>query len=281
MDDNEISQSQDQHSKNIHKPTRAIIVAAGLGKRLRPYTDKMPKSMVPIAGRPMMLRNLEMMRKCNVTEFVIIRGYLANVFEERKQELGPGIHFVENLDYQTNNILMSLFKAEENLKHKESLYFSYSDIIFGQDVMDKLTDAEGDICLIIDKQYSKVYEGRTDHPLEQAELCTLDKDGLVSKVGKCCCEYKDAIGEFIGLAKFSDKGRQQLLDSYNELRKEYEGTSKPFVRAPNWQQAYVCDLLEYMIQKKGVKMVPVFIEGRWREIDTVQDKERADKQVDW
>jgi hypothetical protein len=48
-----------------------------------------------------------------------------------------------------------------------------------------------------------------------------------------------------------------------------------------WAQSYVCDMLEYLIEQKGQKMTPVFIEGRWREIDTVQDKNLADARADY
>jgi len=260
------------------RPTKAIVIAAGLGKRLRPYTDQMPKSMVPIAGMPMLVRTLNCLRNVGVTEFVIIRGYLGRVYEERIKELGEGITFVENADYESNNILLSLFKAEKELAGP--LYITYSDIIFAQDVTDKLADAVGDGCLIVDKHFAKVYEGRTDHPLEQAELCSVDPEGWVKQVGKCSCDYNEAVGEFIGLAKFSAAGIQQLVQTYKELETEYsKEPNKPFIRAPRWNQSYFCDILEYMVKHKNAKFSPVYIEGRWREIDTVQDKQRADKSV--
>jgi len=264
-------------SSDVVKPTKAVFVAAGMGQRLRPFTDEMPKCLVPIAGKPMLVRSMGALRNVSVGEFTIVRGYLAEVLEKRKEELGTGIRFVENSDYESNNILQSLFKAEKYLQGP--VYVSYSDIIFTQGVCDKLAYAEGDICLIVDTQYSKIYEGRTLHPLEQAELCELDQEGFVIRVGKCSCSYEKAYGEFIGLAKFSEKGIKCLVDTYNELKKEYEGTtSKPFVRAKNWSQAYLCDLLEFVAQNKpSVKIVAVPIEGCWREIDTTQDKERADR----
>ena len=73
-----------------------------------------------------------------------------------------------------------------------------------------------------------------------------------------------------------------MIDTYTDLEKEYTGTTdKAFVRAASWSQTYVCDMLEHLVEKKEVKMTPVIIEGRWREIDTVQDKNNADKSVDW
>jgi len=148
--------------------------------------------------------------------------------------------------------------------------------------MDSLAQSSGDICLVVDQEFSKIYDGRTDHPLEQAEMCTINERELVEKIGKCCCNYSEAVGEFIGLAKFTAKGAQQLVASYEALAAQYKDTTdKPFVRAKNWQQTYLCDLLEYMTQQDRVAMTPVFIKGRWREIDTVQDKTRADATVDW
>lgn len=86
--------------------------------------------------------------------------------------------------------------------------------------------------------------------------------------------------EFIGLAKFSAAGIEQMVQTYKELEVEYlKEPNKPFVRAPRWSQSYFCDLLEYMVQQKKSKLTPVYIYGRWREIDTVQDKERADTSV--
>ncbi len=82
------------------------------------------------------------------------------------------------------------------------------------------------------------------------------------------------------MAKFSAAGIEQLVKTYKELEAEYANQpNKPFVRAPRWNQSYFCDILEYMVQQKKAKLTPVYIEGRWREIDTVQDKERADKSV--
>ena len=57
---------------------KAIIVAAGMGRRLSPYTDDRPKCLVEIKGRPLLLRQLEAYRQAGVSEFIIIRGYLGD-----------------------------------------------------------------------------------------------------------------------------------------------------------------------------------------------------------
>ncbi len=265
-------------------PTRAVIVAAGMGRRLSPYTDEMPKCMVPVGDRPMLAWQLDAFRAHGVTEFVIVRGYLGDVLEARVGELGDGIQFVDNADFRKNNILQSLFCAREHLDG--AFLVTYSDIIYTPEVVQRCVASPGDIALIIDRDFRDVYEGRTDHPLEEAEVSDLTDDGLVRRVGKRALPAGDAWGEFIGLAKFSAAGAAWLCDAWDELVREYDGREgQPFQRAKAFRNAYLTDMLQHLIDA-GRPVTPVEIRGHWREIDTVQDLERArallgSTQEDW
>src|SRR5262249_12241116 len=139
------------------------IVAAGMGRRLAPYTDGMPKCLVPVRGRPMLRRALDAFRAHGLDDFVVVRGYKAEVLERRKDELGPGVRFVDNPDYRDNNILQSLFCAERELDGP--ILFTYADIVFTEEVVGRLVAAPGDVSLVVDRRFRDVYVGRTDHPL--------------------------------------------------------------------------------------------------------------------
>lgn len=258
---------------------KAVIVAAGKGRRLQPYTDQVPKCLVPVAGRPIMLRQLDAFRAHGVSETVVVRGYRADVLERRKAELGSGVRFVENPDYEHNNILQSLFKAEAELDGP--FLFTYADIVFTREVVRDLLATPGDVCLVIDRDFAKVYDGRTDHPLPEAEVSSLDERGRVRAVGKRALPPSEAFGEFIGLAKFSAAGARALTSAWRTLSAEYAGRpDAPFGRATRWIDAYLTDMLQHLIDT-GVEVVPVPIRGQWREIDTVQDLHRAAAVVDW
>ncbi len=261
------------------RPTRAVVVAAGMGRRLLPYTDQMPKCLVPVGGRPMLRRAIDAFRAHGVTDFVVVRGYKAEVLEARKEELGPGVRFVENREYRDNNILQSLFCAAAELEGP--FLFTYADIVFTGEVGRRLMEAEGDLCLVVDRRFADIYEGRTDHPLPEAEVTSIDASGFVAKVGKRALPPEEAAGEFIGLAKLSAAGAARFVSAWRELEEQYRGRPEdPFQRAPAWRVAYLTDLLQHMIDR-GERMTPVWIEGMWREIDTVQDLERAQTAVDW
>jgi NDP-sugar pyrophosphorylase family protein len=260
------------------RPTKAIVIAAGQGRRLRPYTEHMPKCMVPVGDQPLLRHQLDAFRAHGVHEFVIIRGYLGDVIEARRDELGPGdIRFVDNPDYQQNNILASLFCAEHELDGP--VLITYSDIIFTPEVVGSLLASRGDIALVIDRDFAAIYEGRTEHPLEEAEVAELDPAGSVHRVGKRALPPERAFGEFIGLVKVSGAGAATLRTAWGDLEARYQGKpDAPFQRAARFQNAYLTDLLQHLIDA-GRSLTPVPIRGQWREIDTVQDLERAERLV--
>jgi choline kinase len=259
-------------------PKKALIIAAGMGRRLAPFTDEMPKCLVPVRGKPMLVRQLEAFRAHGVERFVVIRGYKADVLERRKDELGPGVSFVENTEFASNNILQSMFKAGAELD--EELYVTYADIVFATSVVGKLAAAPGDFNLIVDRDFEDIYVGRTLHPLPEAEVCAVDASGRMTEVGKRSVPIERAYGEFIGLAKLSAAGARTLAEAYAHLAVHYAGReTEPFGRN-TWRGAYLTDLFEHLIGA-GQTFRPVDIHGQWREIDTTQDLERAEAQVDW
>ncbi len=252
---------------------RAIIIAAGRGRRLMPYTDRMPKCLVPVDHRTIMGIQLDAFRIHGVREIIIIRGYLGDVMTERAGELGGGVRFVDNREWEHNNILESLFCAEQEIEGP--LFLTYGDIIFTPAVVGRLVEAPGDVCLVIDRAFRDVYEGRDEHPLPEAEVADLDARGLVRRVGKRALPPEEAFGEFIGLAKVSAAGARWMREAWGELRSAYRGREEqPFQRAPSFRAAYLSDMLQHLIEA-GRPIQPVAIDGEWREIDTVQDLQRA------
>lgn len=253
-------------------PTKAIVIAAGRGRRLIPYTDEMPKCLVPVDHRSIAQIQLEAMRAHGIEDVVFIRGYLGEVLEARAGELAP-VRFVDNRDWQDNNILESLFCAGAELDGPVLL--TYSDIIFTPEVVGRLMASDGDIALVIDRDFRDVYQGRTDHPLEEAEVADLDDSGAVANVGKRALPAERAWGEFIGLARLSAAGAALFRETWAALLERYQGRAdQPFERAPTFRQAYLTDLLQHLINA-GQRVEPVPIRGSWREIDTVQDLQRA------
>ncbi|MCU1282352.1 MAG: phosphocholine cytidylyltransferase family protein, partial [bacterium] len=136
---------------------------------------------------------------------------------------------------------------------------------------------EGDYALVIDRRWHEAYVGRQHHPVEEGEVARVD-DGRVTLVGKKTMAPADATGEFIGLARFSARAAEAMRARFHQRRQELAGL--PYGRAPRFEVAYLTDLLNDLIDS-GEVMRPAFIDGGWREIDTVEDLERAKSVVSW
>ncbi|MES1172024.1 MAG: phosphocholine cytidylyltransferase family protein [Bacteroidota bacterium] len=253
---------------------KAIIVAAGRGRRLGPETAEIPKCMVEVGGRPILHRQLAALSAAGATDFVIVRGYLG----DRISAPGYPVRFVENPEWQTNNILASLLYAAAEMTG--GFLFSYSDIVFAPAHAHLTARSQADVGLVIDRRWQETYVGRAQHPISEAELASVRENpngAIVDRVGKTVVPANEAVGEFIGLAKFSAAGAAALLSVWSRARAG--GLDQPYGRAAQLRNAYLSDALNALADA-GTAMTPLFIDGRWREIDTEEDLSRAHAVVD-
>jgi choline kinase len=255
------------------KITRAILIAAGRGKRLGTHTDEVPKCMVPVGDKPILGWVWEALSAAGVEELVVIRGYRGDVLETFIRSLVPSVTFVDNPEWQTNNVLLSMACARKFLDRPT--YLTYSDIIFTPAVAAAAAASTAEIGLVIDREFRSIYEGRTEHPLEEGEVSDLMPDGSVARVGKKALPPSEAVGEYIGLARLGERGVASVANTLDQLQLRYAGREhEPFMRAASYRNAYQTDLWQTMIDA-GIRIDPVLIDGQWREIDTGQDLESA------
>ncbi len=116
---------------------QSIILAAGLGSRLKEITKVTPKSLIEINDQPILERNIEFMIEAGITSIVIVVGYLKEKFEYLKDKYSNvDIHFVENDKYKEYNTIYSMYMVKEYLNNdtfvttadiylKDNLYLKY------------------------------------------------------------------------------------------------------------------------------------------------------------
>jgi choline kinase len=246
---------------------KAIIVAAGPGIRLLPFTENKPKCMLEVGGKTILQRNLEVLKENGITDIVIVKGHKSDAINY------PNIKYYYNPNYLENNILTSLFYAEKEMR--DGFIFSYSDILYSASVLRKLLQSKEDMSLVIDMDWAQRYKGRTLHPIDEAELVVVE-DGKVVKISKFM-NPAIAYGEFIGLAKFTRKGVETLIRNYKRIRANKWCGFKAhhrFQDAVSIDKAYLTDMLQELINR-GYPIHSVDINGGWLEIDTSQDLQIA------
>ena len=251
--------------KSINKnDTKALIIAAGLGSRLKKHTENLPKCMLDFGGKTLLQRQIDAYNKNNIKDISLIRGY-------KKEKINyKGLRYFENKDYKNNNILNSIFYAEKIING--NIIISYSDILFDPIVVQRTIDSNHDISVVVDIDWRGYYVGRKDHPISEAENVIFNSNNEVEKIGKINTGNEDVHGEFIGMIKLSNRGAETFKEHFHRLKKIY--WNKPFQRAQIFQKAYLTDFIQELVDI-GIKVHCVIIESGWKEIDTVEDYKKA------
>jgi len=246
---------------------RAIIIAAGRGRRLMPTTSEAPKCYAEVAGKRLLDWGLKALNACGIRDICFIGGYRI----EKVRADYPHFSFRHNYDWENNNILASLMCAEDLMS--KPFLCTYSDVLFTADVIARTLANAADIVLSVDTCWLDRYQHRHNHPATDAEKVTA-AGGRITRVDRGI-DAAEAYGEFTGIAKFSAAGARQLKDHYHRCRSLYAGRS--FRGAAQFEKAYLIHLLQEMIEA-GIPMAHADTPGHYIEVDTQEDYELARRQ---
>jgi len=261
LNDNQIDDLETSINKDM---TKTLIIAAGLGSRLKKHTENLPKCMLDFGGKTLLRRQLDVYNDCGISDISLIRGY-------KKEKINyKNIKYFDNTDYKNNNVLNSIFYAEKVING--NIIISYSDILFDSVTVKRLLNSDHDISVVVDIDWRGYYVGRKDHPITEAENVIFNSNNEVEKIGKINKGNDEVHGEFIGMIKLSDRGAKIFKQHFHRLKKIY--WNKPFQRAKTFQNAYLTDMIQELVDI-GVKVHCVIIESGWKEIDTVEDYKKA------
>ncbi len=246
---------------------KAILIAAGRGRRLMPLTEDVPKCYTPVAGRRILDWCLDALGAGGLTDVVFIGGYRI----DRVRADYPHFAFRENRAWPDNNILVSLFHAEEDMAG--GFVSSYADILYTPAAVRALMASPADIALLVDTDWRRRYAPRTQHPETDGEKVRLEVGRVVEIARTIAPEAAPA--EFTGVAKFSPAGARLLAEHYHAARRAHDGAPPPPGKLP-FQKWYLIDLLQRMLEA-GVAIEAVPTHGGYFEIDTTQDWDLAER----
>ena len=261
LNDDELEKIETSINKS---KTKCLIVAAGLGSRLKGHTENNPKCMLDFGGQTLLQRQLSSYKKNGIEDISLIRGYKKNKINYK------GIKYFDNNDYKDNNILNSIFYGEDVING--NIIISYSDILFEPFVVKRAMESDHDISVVVDVDWRDYYVGRKEHPLSEAENVIFNSNNEVVKIGKIASDKEEVHGEFIGMIKLNHRGCEILKQNFNRVKKFF--WNKPFQRAKTFQKAYLTDMIQELVDI-GIKVHCVIIERGWKEIDTVDDYKKA------
>ena len=239
---------------------RPIIIGAGRGSRLNALTDDQPKCYAPIGGRRIIDWMLAALADAGLETPVFIGGYRI----EQIQTDYPQLTYCHNADWPNNNILASLFCAEEYMG--DGFVCSYADILYRPAVVRRALEHEADIALCVDTDWRARYVDRSEHPEDDAEKIAATGDRVL-QVNRTIPAV-EASGEYIGVARFSAEGARRLRAHYQRVQAEYAG--QIWKDGTPFEKAYLIHLFQAMLTA-GEPLHMVATDGGYMEIDTEED----------
>lgn len=152
------------------KHMKAIIPVAGLGSKLRPHTHTQPKSLIPVAGKPILAHIVDDLIDQGFTEFIFIIGYLGDKIEKYITNNYPDIKPYFVVQTKGKGTAHAIWLAQE-LIHEDDLIF----IVFGDTIF------KADLAPILETDYTSLGVKKVDDPREFG-VAELDEDGSVTKL---------------------------------------------------------------------------------------------------
>lgn len=119
---------------------KAIILAAGYGRRMKPLTDNNHKTLLPIAGIPIINRIIDALVECGIRDIVVVTGYLRNKLVTHLNQAYShlSLTYIHNEKYAKTNNIFSLALAFESIEIDSDIILIESDLIFDPSVLRKL-----------------------------------------------------------------------------------------------------------------------------------------------
>ena len=244
---------------------KAIILAAGEGLRMGKLTQNIPKPLVMVNGKSIIERQLSILKQNKILDVIIITGSHNEKFNFKN------VVYVNDLEHKKHDTLGSLITARDYMN--DEIIITYADQIFDEKIMESVINFKGDIGIAVDLDWEKNYVDRDQHPKSEADTVLFDKEGNILEIRKNIQKPDSKIGEFAGIVKLSKNGSDILLKKLNELHKSHNGK---FHNASSLKQSIIPDMIQELIDSE-INVEPIYISGKWCEIDTPQDLETARK----
>ena len=239
---------------------QAIILAAGMGKRLKELTSEATKCMVKVNGVAMIDRMMGHLDKLGLSRIVVVVGYEGQKLMDYIDALGVStpVVYVDNNIYNKTNNIYSLYLAKDYLVQEDTILLE-SDLVFEEAVLHRLINHPYPSLVLVDK-----FESWMD-----GTVVTLDEqDNIQSFVAKREFDFNriDEYYKTVNIYKFSKEFSELYYVPFLEIYCKALGTNE-----------YYEQVLKVITFLEDPHIKAVKLEGeKWYEIDDVQDLDIAE-----
>ena len=239
---------------------QAIILAAGMGRRLRELTADRTKCMVTVGGVSLIERMLSELDQAGLSRIVIVTGYQGDRLEEfvRTLNIRTEIRFIRNAEYEETNNIYSLSLAKEYLLEEDTLLLE-SDSIFEEAVLKKILEHPYPCLALVAKPESWM----------DGAVVSLDEEGNISSFVSTKNFRYENMKEYYKTANIYKFSREFL-------RKEYVPFLEAYASAWGHTRYYESALKVIAFQERPVIKALELTDEKWYEINDIQDLDIAE-----
>lgn len=233
---------------------KGVILAAGIGSRLRPLTDDKPKCLVKVAGKPMLEYQLDAYRMAGIQDVIIIVGYKGEQIEKYCRYIDDlNITIINNEEYEDTNNMYSLYLAKQYLDGQDFI-LNNADLVIEQDIVKNMIESCVPNLVAVDVGLFN----------DESMKIICDEQGYIRDISKQITQNQ-ANGCSIDFYKISKEISRTL---FKEITETIEGGNRK-----DWTEV----ALQRIFKQPEVRFEVLNVSGkRWVEVDNHDDLSLAD-----
>ena len=206
------------------------------------------------------MTKVHLFQKNGITEIFIVRGYMKEKFNL------DNIEFIDDDGYANHDQLGILITAQEKISGEVLILFA--DLVFDENILHQILDTNEDISLALDLDWQRNYDGQKNNQFPA--LAEIENNRIIRLSEKEDLVRNNFCGEFFGILKLSSRGSEIL----NEIIDKNKNYKNQFHDSASFNVAKLPDIIQEIIGS-DIIVRPIFIQGKWIEIDTPKDLEKA------
>jgi phosphoenolpyruvate phosphomutase len=255
----ELLEAEKRYARGGSHPVSAVVLAASRGRGMDELTRERPKVMLPVAGVPVLRRQVDKFKKQGINNITVVAGYRHDAIDVQ------GADVVVNEDWETTGELTSLKFAMDSFS--EDTVIIYGDVLFRSYMLHNLLDWNADLLVAVDSSplgevtgnaNDLAYCSAPDNRAMYQQKVTLKQ---VSKESEIQGQHAD--GRWIGMMKVAGEGAHHLRSAMETLQGR-----------DDFSRLGIPDLLNQLIDDGHAPQVQ-FVNGHWMDINNLDDLERA------
>lgn len=255
----ELLEAEQRYARGGNHPVSAIVLAASRGQGMDELTRGRPKVMLPVAGVPMLRRQIDKFKKQGINDITVVAGYRHDAIDVQ------GADILVNEHWEDTGELASLACAME--KFSEDTVIIYGDLLFRSYMLHNLLDWDAELLVAVDSSSLSNVAGN----INDLAYCSApdnramyqQKVSLEKVSPETLDSGKQPDGRWIGMLRVSGEGSGQLRSAMETLKSQQ-----------HFNTLGIPDLLNQLVEDGHPPQVQ-YVNGHWMDINNLGDLERA------